>query len=81
MGDTQLTHEVVTRRGIDSFKNTHWKEREIAPGALLERTSDGEKTYGGADGHKQGSRSDGHAESLRVDGALGGKVAIRSDRL
>jgi len=41
VGDTQLRREVVTRRDIDGFKNT--QEREIAPGALLERTSDGEK--------------------------------------
>ena len=39
--ETQLRREVVTRRGIDGSKNT--QEHEIAPGALLERTSDGEK--------------------------------------
>ena len=79
MSYTQLTHKVVTRHGIDSFKNR--QECKTTPGVVLERTSMVRRTQRGADGHKQGSQSDRHAGLLRVDDVVGGRVAIGGDRL
>ena len=56
----------MTRRGIDGFQDR--KDCGIAPGTVLERTSDGEKNEkrgGGVNGYKHGSRSDGHAAGRR----------------
>ena len=79
MGYTQSTHEVVTRRGIDGFKNR--QSREIAPERFWKERAMVRRTQRGADGHKQGSRSDGHAGLLRVDDGVGGIVAIGGDGL